>query len=254
MSWAARRRFIILLIIGAVVAAFVATIFIATFSKTPTCSDGIQNQDETGIDCGGGCAYLCTAEMQRPTVLFTKAIENGVGRTDVIASIENKNASAAVKNVPYKITLYGTGQFLIQEVTGTFDLPSGATVPIYIPGIASGKQTGLQAFLSIDTSALKWYAFPASERILPIVSNTSQSDTADAPRIEAILSNPTALPFNNVPVIVVVHDKDNLVIAASKTIISSIPPQGTATVTFTWNSAFPSAPAAIEVVPVIPLP
>lgn len=253
MNWAARRRFIILLIIGSVIAAFFATILIATFSKTPTCSDGIQNQDESGIDCGGGCAYLCTAEMQPPTVLFTKAIGNGVGRTDVIASIENKNAAAAVKNVPYKITLYGTGQFLVQEVTGSFDLPPGATVPIYIPGIASGKQTGLQAFLTIDTSALKWYSFSAGARILPIVSNTNQSGTTDAPRIEAILSNPTALPFSNVPVIVVVHDKNNLVIAASKTIVSSIPAQGTAIATFTWNSAFPSAPAAIEVVPVIPL-
>ncbi len=29
---------------------------------TPTCSDGIQNQDEEGIDCGGPCETLCVKE------------------------------------------------------------------------------------------------------------------------------------------------------------------------------------------------
>jgi len=254
MNWAARRRFIILLIIGAVVVAFFATILIATFSKTPTCSDGIQNQDETGIDCGGSCQYLCIAEQQPPTVLFTKAIGNGLGRTDVVASIENKNAAAAAKNVPYRITLYGTGQFLIQEVTGSFDLPPGATVPLFIPNISSGKQTDIKAFLTIATSSLQWFSLSPSAHRVPLVSNTAQGGTLNTPRIEAILTNPTIVPFSNVETMVIVRDTHGDVIAASKTVVPSIPAQGQATATFTWNSAFPSAPAAIEVTPIIPLP
>lgn len=254
MSWAARRRFIILLIIGAIAVAFLATVLIATFSKTPTCSDGIQNQDETGVDCGGACQYLCIAEQQPPTVLFTKAIGNGIGRTDVIASIENKNTTAAAKNIPYRITLYGTGQFLIQEVTGSFDLPPGTRVPIYIPNISSGKQTGVQAFLTIATSSIQWYTLSANAHRVPLVSNTSQSGTKDAPRVEAILTNPTTVPFNAVQAVVIVRDKNDAIIAASEAVIPSIPAQGQATATFTWNSAFPETLAAIEVVPIIPLP
>lgn len=252
MNWAARRRFIILLIIGAVVAAFVATVLIATFSKTPTCSDGVQNQDETGVDCGGSCAYLCTAGMQPPTVLFTKALSNGAGRTDVVASIENKNTAAAAKNVPYKITLYGSGQAFIQEVTGTLDLPPGATVPIYVPRIVSGKQEVVKAFLSI-TASPQWFALVANARRVPLVSSATQGGTADAPRIEAILTNPTAIPFTNVQTIVVVHDTLGDVIAASETVIPSISAQGQASATFTWNSAFVGTPTTIEVVPIIPL-
>ena len=32
----------------------------------PTCEDGIQNQDETGLDCGGSCAACatCNDEIQ----------------------------------------------------------------------------------------------------------------------------------------------------------------------------------------------
>lgn len=254
MSWAARRRLVILLIIGAVIIAFLAIVLIATLAKAPSCTDGIQNQNETGVDCGGSCAYLCTAQVQPPTVLFTKALAYGGGRTDVIATVENKNATAAAKNVPYRITLYGKGQALIQEVTGMVDLPPGTSVPIYVSQIASGKQAVTGVFLDIATSTLMWFSISAGERSVPVVSNTTQSGTVDAPRIQAILSNSTVIPYRNVQAIVMVRNKNGDIIAASSTVLPSIPAQGQSTATFTWNKAFPEMPAAIEVVPVIPLP
>lgn len=253
MLWAARRRFLILLIIGAVIAAFLSVVLIATVSKAPSCTDGVQNQNEAGIDCGGPCAYLCTAQNQPPTVLFTKALEYGDGRTDVIASIENKNTTAAARNVPYRITLYGKGQVLIQEVTGTVDLPPGASVPVYVPQIFSGKQTVTGAFLNVATSSLQWFSMTPNQRSVPLVSNTTQSGTLGGLRVQAILTNPTVTPFNNVQTIVIVHNKNGDVIAASQTVVPSIPAQGQAIATFTWNRAFPETPAAIEIVPIIPL-
>ncbi|MCR4276434.1 MAG: hypothetical protein NUV90_03550 [Candidatus Parcubacteria bacterium] len=254
MPWAARRRFLILLIIGAVIAAFLSVVLIATISKAPSCTDGIQNQNEAGIDCGGPCSYLCTAQNQPPTVLYTQALEYGGGRTDIIASIENKNTTAAAKNVPYRITLYGKGQALIQEVTGTVDLPPGVSVPVYVPQIFSGKQAVIGAFLNVATSSVQWFSMTPNQRNVPLVSNTFQGGTLGAPRVQAVLTNPTVTSFSNVRMIVIVHNKNGDVIAASQTVVPSIPAQGQATATFTWSAAFSATPAAIEVVPIIPLP
>lgn len=254
MSWAARRRFIILLIIGAVVAAVLALFSFATFYQAPSCSDGAQNQDEAGIDCGGSCAYLCAEQAQSPTVLFTKAIQNVQGRTDVIAKVENKNTTAAAKDVPYRLTLYGAGQALIQQVTGTLDLPPGASVPIYVPGIVSGQQTVTSAFFEIASDAPRWFLMPSDPRNIPAVSNTVVSGSADAPRIDAVLTNASVTPVTNARVVVLVHNPAGDVIAASQTIMRVIPAQGSATATFTWNSPFKGVPASIEVVPIIPLP
>src|SRR3989344_8220214 len=165
MSWAARRRFVILLIIGAIVVAFLVAISIATFYKSPSCTDRVQNQEETGIDCGGPCSYLCKEQQHPPTVLFTKAIQNGEGRIDVIAYIENKNPDAAAKNVPYSITLYGAGQALVQKVTGTLDLLPSASVPGFVPGISSGGQKGGNAFLHINATAPRRVSLPVNTRI-----------------------------------------------------------------------------------------
>lgn len=254
MNWAARRRFFILLIIGAVVAAFVAAVGIATFYDAPSCTDNKQNQSEDGVDCGGPCAYLCTAQLQPPTVLFTKAIHNGAGRVDVIAEVENKNTTSAAKDVPYRITLYGDEQALIQEVNGTVDLPPGASAPVFFPSIASGQQTVVNAFLTISPASPKWFSLSPDPRIIPTVSNVRQSGTTSAPRVEAVLSNVTAAPLLNVRVVIIVHNGSGDVIAASSTILPVIPAQGRATATFTWNSRFSGVPASLEVVPIIPLP
>ncbi|HVB20110.1 MAG TPA: hypothetical protein VNF51_02405 [Candidatus Paceibacterota bacterium] len=254
MSWAAQRRFIIMLIIGSIIVALVATVFFTTFSQAPSCTDGIQNEGETGIDCGGPCPYLCTADEQPPTVLFTTALTNAAGRTDVVASIENKNANAAAKDVPYNVTLYDAKQLLLQTVSGTLDLPPGATETVFIPGVISGKQAVANAFLTIAPSAPRWFAMAADTRILPSVLNTVQSGSPNAPSVDATLGNGSSTTLTNVQVIVLVRDAQGSVIAASRTVVPSIPAQGQATAIFTWNNAFPNAPASIEVVPVIPLP
>lgn len=253
MSWAARRRLIILTILGAIAVAFFVTLSITVFYKTPSCTDGVQNQGETGIDCGGSCAYLCTAQAQAPVVLFTKAIVNNEGRTDIVASIENKNTNAQAKDVPYRITLYGTRQSLIQEITGVLDLPPGATTFVYLPGVMAGNQKVVQAFLSVDSSAPRWLRIDTDSRIVPRVSNTILVGTTSAPRIDAVLTNDAVTVLYNIPVIVLVHGESGDVIAVSKTIVPTIPAQGDSAAVFTWNDAFPSAPTSIEVIPVVPI-
>jgi hypothetical protein len=254
MSWAARRRFIILLIIGVIVAGSMGTVLFSTLKKPPSCVDNIQNQNEEGIDCGGSCPYLCSAGQQPPTVLFTKAIGNGAGRTDVIASVENKNVTAAAKNIPYRVQLYGADNALIHEANGTLDLPPGATEPVFISGIASGKQIVANAFLDIASSAPRWFTLSTDPRTVPSVSSTKQSGTTANPRVEAILTNPSSTTLTDVQTVVLVRDAQGGVIAVSSALIPLIPAQGQATATFTWNSAFTGVPASIEVKPIIPLP
>lgn len=252
MSWAARRRFIILFGIGATAVAFLVIVLIATLTEVPSCGDGAQNQGEDGVDCGGPCPYLCTAQLQPPTVLFTRALGNGAGRTDVIALVENKNPSAAAKNVPYDVQV-SAGKFILQEVSGTLDLPPGTTVPVFIPGIFSGKQKVATAFLTIASSSPRWFSMNADARIVPRVSDVRRSGSADAPRIEATLTNPDAVALANIRTVVIARNAQADVIAASETIVPGLRPFGSATAIFTWNSAFPDEPASIEVVPIVPL-
>ncbi len=253
--WAAQRRLTILLILGAVVLLVIAGISFKVFYTAPSCFDTKQNQDEEGIDCGGSCPYRCTAQEVAPTVLFTQTLRNSTGRTDIIASIENKNIDVAAKNVPYSVKLYSSTQNLIKEVRGILDLPPRATVPVFIPGVVSNGQVVAHAFLEIPDSAPQWFAVMNDPRVVPKASPPTLGGTPSAPRIEAVLTN-QSLTTNllNVHAVVIVHDVTGNIIAASETVLPSIPAQGRATALFTWNEAFPGVASLIEVVPVVLLP
>jgi hypothetical protein len=253
MPWAARRRLFISLIIGAFLLAFAALVYTAFFYQTPSCTDHTQNQDEEGVDCGGSCPYLCTAQQDPPTVLYSKALANGPGRTDVIALVENKNAHAMAKGVPYTLAVFAADQTLIAQTTGTVDLPAGVSTPVFVPGINSGTQTVATAFLSIDPSKAAWTA-AADTRVVPKVSGTELSGTTEAPRVSATLSNPGVTPLLDVPVVAIVHGADGNVIGASSTVLPRIAGGSSVTATFTWALPFPDAPTSIEVIPVVPLP
>ena len=254
MPWAARRKLIIMIIVCAFIVAFVATVLISVLYKTPTCSDNVRNQGEIGVDCGGPCPYLCSSQVLPPTVIFSKALDNGLGRIDLIASVQNKNLTAGAKDVPYHVTLYSSDQSLIREFDGTLDLPAGATVPVYIPSVATVRQKVIGAFLTIADFAPRWFNMTTDQRAVPTVVQTVRGGSINAPLVQAVLANQSGGALSNVQVIVFVHNTSSDVIAASQTIVPSISAQGRAVASFTWNSRFSDTPASIEVVPIIPLP
>jgi len=63
----------------------------------PTCSDGIQNGDETGIDCGGSCSNGCVAQIDLPvtfegtTVNYTVTDFGGNVSTKVVDPTDASN-------------------------------------------------------------------------------------------------------------------------------------------------------------------
>lgn len=252
--WASERRFIIMLVLGCIVGAFVLTIGIATFYQAPSCADNKQNQGENGIDCGGPCDFLCKEDVRVPTVLFTKALNNGEGRTDIVAMIENKNADAVVRNARYHLTLYGADQTVLREVKGTIDLPPQSAVPVFIPGMFARYDRGMRAFLDIEQDSLAWMS--ASKVTLPIVPTIATpriAGTTEAPRVTADVSNPDTSPLSSVKLIAILYDEAGEVIAASSTVTPPLSPLGTATARFTWNGAFPSVPAVVTVLPMMSL-
>lgn len=254
MSWAGRRQLLTFVILGALAAGIIAVILISTVYHSPSCTDGVQNQGEQGPDCGGPCTALCTALEEPPTVLFTQAVPDGTGRADVIALVENKNATAAAKSVPYTLTLHGADHSVLQTLTGTLELPPGATVPVFIPALSIGNATLGAAFLTIDPTAVEWYALASDPRIVPTVSDITLSGSTGAPRIAAALTNPDVAPMTNVKVIVLVRDASGNAIAASQTVVPSIAANGQASAVFSWAVPFSGIPVSTEVLPLVPLP
>lgn len=80
--------------------AVIFGIYALMFRSSPTCFDGRQNGEETGIDCGGGCMPCAQKYAQGITVgdVFRFASD---GKVVVVAAINNPNDDYGFKRVTY---------------------------------------------------------------------------------------------------------------------------------------------------------
>ncbi len=74
----------------------------------PSCHDNRQNQNETGVDCGGSCLACAVKALQPVRVFPATFLSYGDGSLDLIGEIENPNASYAVRHLSYRFVLHGT--------------------------------------------------------------------------------------------------------------------------------------------------
>ena len=68
----------------------------------PSCSDGVSNGDETGVDCGGSCSTLCTADLYEPVEELVYAVLDSDGTFQKqfnLASL-GQVTSCSVKMIP----------------------------------------------------------------------------------------------------------------------------------------------------------
>jgi len=251
LTWADKRR---LYVIGG--AALVGIVLLAAFIisvmyEAPSCMDRKQNQDETGIDCGGSCAYLCKNDVQEPRVSFARAIANGNGRTDVIAYIENRNQSAEAKSARYEVEVFDEAGTLLGKREGTLDLPARSTVTLFVPGIYLGIGASPRAFVSFEES-LNWRNARGASEAVSVT--TADLVLSEKPRVTAMLSNISPTTVYNRTMVATVFDTDGVAIAASQTVVREIAGRGSAQAVFTWNEPFIGTAARVEVTSVPTLP
>ncbi len=101
------KRSMILCIYLALMLAFCVWFFWAFIYQVPTCTDGKQNQAETGVDCGGTCG-ACTQDFAPHPLKIQESvvIPYTASSVDALVTIVNENEKAALKSVQYTIALY----------------------------------------------------------------------------------------------------------------------------------------------------
>lgn len=251
MDWSTRKRMGCFGIVGIVIAIILGYFVYVFFIKTtPTCFDAVQNQNERGVDCGGVCARVCTADAKTIVPIWSRVFNTAGDVHSVVAYVENQNTTAGVKKIDYEFRIYDSQNILAGEpITGsTFIGPNDKTA-IYASPIKTGNRTPKNVFFKF-TSQPDWITTDARYSTPQLTTaNTELTDITTVPKLSADVVNNTLYDYKNIEVVAILFGSDGNALNASSTFIEELPQQKTHKIYFTWPKPFTASVARIEIIP-----
>lgn len=244
--WSARRKIFYVTVAGLFLLVFVALPIFLLIYRVPTCSDGKQNQDEAGIDCGGSCQTVCASVAIEPIVWWQRFFQISPSAYNVVARVENPNPNWAVMQAKYVFRLLDKNNAVIASREGETNIPPHQIFYVFEGGLTTGERLPVKTSFEF-TTPLSWVV----EKVTTPLSITGQilSKASTTPRLDATLRNSDGNDAHNVEVVAVIFDADGNAINASKTIIDTVLSESAVPFFFTWRQPFDGEPARVEIIP-----
>ena len=234
--WATKRR----IIYGGSFFSVVLLIFVIVFwgiiYKPPTCTDGVKNGDEKGVDCGGNCKNLCTADTLSPVVLWAKTFHISSGVYTTVAYVENPNINSKNPKANYKFTIYDKNNSVILTKEGDVSIPKNKKFAIFETGLVLKSSEPRRTEFEF-TSFSPWQK---DTEVEPEVSlqYSSLINPTTTPRITGKVTNISTVSIPQVELNVFVLDAKENVVAAGRSFVDNLLKSSTQDFVFTWPKPF----------------
>jgi len=249
MRWRTKRKFIYTSIALVPLVVIVGVIYAATFFPTPTCSDGIKNQGEAGVDCGDICNRICQAPIPEVDVVWSRSFQVSDNVYNAAAYIENPNVNLIAKDVSYKFSVYDRDNILITERRGSLNILPQPVVTAFVPGVVTqGIEVGRMAF---ELTSTPYWETPLSKEVRFEIQNRNL-DVSENPRLSLDIVNENPRPVANIVLAALIFDTSGEAVHVSQTTIDRLDLQGSESIIFTWRQPFPgdSESYQTEIIPI----
>ena len=213
----------------AVLGGIIAGIYFLFLRPAPSCFDGIQNEGEQGVDCGGPCAKAGLPSGTQPiTATGPIFIFSPIaGHASVLVQVENANAGLAASSFDYAITLYGAdGSTTVASFAGNSFAYADETKYLILPNEPVSASTSRADFA---VSNVQWISASLMGQP-PQFAFTNVTDAVDANGYVDVSGNITdrdVASFNDILIAAVFKTAAGTPIGASQTQINSLTPGAT---------------------------
>lgn len=215
------RKQIIIVIVYLVIFGLIAAGIYFLFLKPqlPSCSDGIQNQGEAGVDCGGPCS-ACPWQLQNELeVISAKAIKTQENYFDLVAKIKNQNKDAGAKSFSYAFNLYDSGNNLIFSKEG-----SSYILPQQTKHIIEQKISVSSEIYNIEFKILNvfWQELSGYEEPELLIRNQNFEQSENFSRVTATMENRSNYDFDTIDIYAILFDKNSEILAVGKNEVKTV--------------------------------
>lgn len=212
----------------------------------PTCSDGIKNQGEEGIDCGFICGNTCAEKLSPLDVLsanFLKVSEGKEKDYDVLFRIYNPNARFGSPKLEYDINFFDVHNTLFMKKSGESYILPGQTRYIYEPLTKTNTEIGR---IEVHVTKVDWERLQGGlSKDVNFVLRSKDYQTSTEPGVSfrgtGIVFNDSDFDFDKVDVVAVLLNNETI-LGASRTDLRTLLSRTERAFTIDWYQHFPSLP------------
>lgn len=232
LTWARKRQIII---VSGLSILFITLLTIGLYvllHKPATCFDNKQNQDETGIDCGGSiCSRICQADSKGLSVQWVRLFKIRDGVYSVVARVENPAINSIATNVPYTFNLKDANGTIVATRSGSTFIPSHSSFIVFEGTIETKGMPETVAFQFDKTPD-----FQKSDYVQPdvVILNKELINQDSQPRLTASVKNPNVTDVKNLTLSALIYDDEGNAVQVSRTHVDVIKPGETVNAVFTW--------------------
>lgn len=250
MTWALKRQIFYVGVLLIFFAIFGFLVSYPYFNRAPTCNDFKQNADEEGIDCGGSCVLSCVAELDKISVLWSRAFRVVPGRYNAVAYLENKNENTAVKKIHYQFRFADKDNIYIGKREGETFIPPAGRFAVFAPAIGVGNSVPVYTTFEFTEEPV-WFQVPEEKinQLKIFASNINLQNASTSPRLSATIKNNSLFIIPNVSVVVILYDASHNAVSVSQTHIDVLSGEESREVNFTWPEPIPKEIIFKEIIP-----
>lgn len=202
-----------------ILAIIAGGIYLLIKPELPSCSDGIQNQGEVGIDCGGPCSFCPEQPRKNLEIIFTEAIETQDNYVDLVVKIKNPNRDWGADSFSYLFELYdASGNLIVSKEGNSYVLPHETKYAIEQRILADSEIFSVE----FKITDIAWQELVDYEEVELLVRNLEFKQSENLSRLTGTLENRSSYDLDKIGIYTVLFDKDSNVLGAGKTEIRTL--------------------------------
>jgi len=188
-------------------------IYLLIKPKLPSCSDGIQNQGEAGIDCGGPCP-LCFWQLQNDLeVIFVQAIKTENNNFDLVAKIKNPNQDFGAKSFSYLFNLYDQKDELAFSKQGeSYILPQEIRYIIEQKVLTDSKISRAE----LKITHINWQKLVDYREPELLIRNSNFEQSEDSSQAFGTLENRSNYDFDKIDIYAILFGRESKILGVGK--------------------------------------
>lgn len=241
MKWRTKRQLTILLIVLTPIIALIVLWWFLSRPE-PNCFDGIMNQNEGGIDCGGVCENICLDQVPEPFTEWSRSFRESDSTYSAVASVRNGTDTFTAENTAYIFRLLDSEGVLVKEYKGRGYIPALDRFVVYVPSIEVGSR-------EVSLTTFQFVEQPRFERAAPVAVRFGSERVESfelGTRVTSSIRLSSDETLEDIIVIAVLLDDAGTVFEASQTRIQELRPSVSEDIIFTWPEDLVNSIGSVE--------